>query len=112
LNEVSDQVSALNSVRQQIVLERRSADDAQKSWDDAIKAYEGGLRGPLTPLTSRQQLLTAQQRLALLESQQADISIRLIEALGGGFDGVNDVAQINEASAPPQASATPDATRR
>ncbi|QNK01483.1 efflux transporter outer membrane subunit [Dyella telluris] len=112
LNEVSDQVSALASVRQQIVLEKRSMDDAQKSWDDALKAYQGGLKGPLTPLTSRQQLLTAQQRLALLESQQNDISIRLIEALGGGFDGSNDVAQMNEAAAAaPQASGHADAAR-
>jgi len=109
LNDVSDQVSALSSVRQQIVLEKRSVDDAQKSWDDAMKAYQGGLKGPLTPLTSRAQLLTAQQRLALLESQQADISIRLIEALGGGFDGAGDVAQMDNASdATPQASATPE----
>lgn len=106
LNEVSDQVSALTSVRQQIALEKRSVDDAQKSWDDAFKAYKGGLKGPLTPLTSRQQLLTAQQRLALLESQQTDISIRLVGALGGGFDGSGEVAQINDAAgAPPQASA-------
>ncbi|AIF48259.1 multidrug RND transporter [Dyella japonica A8] len=105
LNDVSDQVSALASVRQQIELEKRSVDDAQKSWDDALKAYKGGLRGPLTPLTSRQQLLTAQQRLALLQSQQADISIRLIEALGGGFDGSGDLAKLgNASSAPPQAS--------
>jgi len=109
LNDVSDQVSALTSVRQQIVLEQRSVADAQKSWDDAMLAYRGGLKGPLTPLTSRQQLLTAQQRLALLQSQQADISIRLIEALGGGFDGAADVAEISQASdAAPQASTEPD----
>ncbi|WP_430390065.1 efflux transporter outer membrane subunit [Dyella sp. 20L07] len=96
INDVSDQVSALSSVREQIVLEKRSVDDAQKSWDDAMKAYKGGLKGPLTPLTSRQQLLTAQQRLALLESQQTDISVRLIEALGGGFDGSAEVADISK----------------
>ena len=111
LNDVSDQVSALTSVRQQIVLEKRSVDDAQKSWDDAMKAYQGGLKGPLTPLTSRQQLLTAQQRLALLQSQEADISIRLIEALGGGFDGSGDVAQINEAAAKAPQGNTPASAR-
>jgi NodT family efflux transporter outer membrane factor (OMF) lipoprotein len=97
LNDVSDQVSALASVRQQITLEKRSVDDAQKSWDDAMTAYKGGLKGPLTPLTSRQQLLTAQQRLAALESEQADLSIRLIEALGGGFYGAAEVADIDAA---------------
>lgn len=103
LNDVSDEVSALSSIRQQIVLEKRSVDDAQKSWDDALKAYKGGLKGPLTPLTSRQQLLVAQQRLALLQSQQIDISVRLIEALGGGFDGTADVAEVIS-SQPSQAS--------
>jgi outer membrane protein TolC len=101
-------VSALSSVRQQIALEKRSVDDAQKSWDDAMKAYKGGLKGPLTPLTSRQQLLAAQQRLALLQSEQTDISVRLIEALGGGFDGTAEVAELSSGQ-PPQASTTADA---
>ncbi|RDI99432.1 multidrug RND transporter [Dyella solisilvae] len=110
INDVSDQVSALTSIRQQITLEKRAVDDAQKSWQDALKAYQGGLSGPLTPLTSRQQLLTAQQRLALLESEQAEISVRLIESLGGGFDGGADVATIDQAQSP-QASAAASGSR-
>jgi len=85
LNEASDQLSALASTRTQIALEKRSQQDARKSWEDAIRAYKGGVSGPLTPLISRQQLLLTEQRLAALESQQADASIRLIEALGGGY---------------------------
>lgn len=85
LNQVSDIVSALNSVRTQIALEKRAQIDAQKSWQDAFKGYKGGVTGPLTPLISRQQLLQTEQRLAALESQQADLSIRLIDALGGGY---------------------------
>ena len=85
LNDVSDLVSALTSVRMQIVLEKRAQADAQKSWQDAIADYRGGVSGPLTPLISRQQLLITEQRLAALESQQLDLSIRLIDALGGGY---------------------------
>jgi outer membrane protein TolC len=85
VNEVSDLVSALTSVRSQIVLERRAKQDAQKSYDDAMSAYKGGISGQLTPLISRQQLLLTDQRLAALESQQADLSIRFIDALGGGY---------------------------
>lgn len=92
LNEVSDLVSALSSVRSQIALEKRAKRDAEKSWQDALSAYKGGVSGPLTPLASRQQLLLADQRLAVLESQQADLSIRLIDALGGGF-GASATAQ-------------------
>lgn len=85
VNEVSDLVSALSSVRTQITLEQRAKLDAQKSWNDAMSAYKGGVSGPLTPLASRQQLLLVDQRLAALRSQQADLSIRLIDALGGGY---------------------------
>jgi NodT family efflux transporter outer membrane factor (OMF) lipoprotein len=92
LNDVSDQVSALASVRKQIAFEKQSQEDALKSWEDAIAAYRGGVSGPLTPLITRQQLLLADQRTALLESEEADISIRLIEALGGGFSVANKAA--------------------
>lgn len=92
LNEVSDLVSALSSVRDQITLEKRAKQDAEKSWHDALSAYKGGVSGPLTPLASRQQLLLADQRLAALESQQADLSVRLIDALGGGY-GALETAQ-------------------
>jgi NodT family efflux transporter outer membrane factor (OMF) lipoprotein len=85
VNQVSDLVSAIHSVHTQIALEQRARIDAQKSWDDAFKGYKGGVTGPLTPLISRQQLLLTEQRLAALQSQQADLSIRLIEALGGGY---------------------------
>jgi hypothetical protein len=63
-----------------------------RCWSDRVPtavstlpAYKGGLSGPLTPLIARQQLLLAEQTIVLLESEQADISIRLIEALGGGY---------------------------
>lgn len=109
LNDVADQVSALSSVREQITLEKRAVDDAQKSWDDAMLAYRGGLKGPLTPLTSRQQLLTAQQRLAALESEQIDISVKLVEALGGGFDGAAEVGQLDAEAGKQASSGKPSA---
>ncbi|MBB6246650.1 efflux transporter outer membrane subunit [Rhodanobacter sp. A1T4] len=103
LNDVSDQVSALKSVRTQIDLEKRAQQDAQKSWEQAITAYKGGVSGPLVPLISRQQLLLTDQRTAALESQQADISIQLIEALGGGY-GVGDSVDLDHAEAAGQVS--------
>lgn len=85
VNEVSDLVSALTSVRSQIALEKRAKQDATKSYSDAMAAYKGGISGQLTPVTARQQLLLTDQRLASLQSQQADLSVRLIDALGGGY---------------------------
>jgi outer membrane protein TolC len=103
LNNVSDQVSALKSVRTQIDLEKRAQQDAQKSWEQAMTAYKGGVSGPLVPLISRQQLLLTDQRTAALESQQADISIQLIEALGGGY-GVGDSVDLDQAAEAGQVS--------
>lgn len=85
VNEVADLVSALTSVRAQIALEKRAKQDATKSYSDAMAAYKGGISGQLTPVTARQQLLLTDQRLAALQSQQADLSVRLIDALGGGY---------------------------
>lgn len=95
VNDVSDQVSALASARKQIALEKRAQQDALKSWEDAMAAYKGGVSGPLTPLIARQQLLLADQRTAMLESAEAEISIRLIEALGGGFGGASNVDSVS-----------------
>jgi len=103
LNNVSDQVSALKSVHTQIDLEKRAQQDAQKSWEQAMTAYKGGVSGPLVPLISRQQLLLTDQRTAALESQQADISIQLIEALGGGY-GVGDSVDLDQAAEAGQVS--------
>ena len=96
VNDVVDLVSASESVRTQITQEKRARDDAQKSWDEAQALYKGGLTDAISPLVTRQQLLLAEQRLAVLQSQQTDIAIRLIEALGGGYDAS---AQMAEATA-------------
>ena len=69
-----------------------------------MRAYKGGVSGPLTPLISRQQLLLTEQRLAALESQQADASIRLIEALGGGYAAAGPVDTESTTPAEPSAA--------
>jgi outer membrane protein TolC len=92
----------LASVRKQIAFEKRAQQDALESWEDAMTEYKGGVSGPLTPLVTRQQLLVADQRTAVLESEEADISIRLIEALGGGFgaaSNANSVSRRGDATA-------------
>ena len=98
VNDVVDLVSASDSIRTQITQEKRARDDAQKSWDDAQALYKGGLTDAISPLVTRQQLLLAEQRLAVLQSQQTDIAIRLIEALGGGYDASAQTADATAQS--------------
>jgi NodT family efflux transporter outer membrane factor (OMF) lipoprotein len=85
VNEVADNYAALKSMQTQIAAEQRAQQDAQQAWDDALKLYKGGLGSSLETLVARQQLLAAQQRMAALDSQQMDLSVQLIQALGGGY---------------------------
>ncbi|MET0332460.1 MAG: efflux transporter outer membrane subunit [Dyella sp.] len=85
LNQVAELVSALQSTRLQLAQEERAQQDAQHGWDDALRSYHGGVSGPLSALISQQQLLAADQRLAALKAQQAELAIALVDALGGGY---------------------------
>jgi len=92
VNEVADEYSALKSMRTQLAAEQRAQQDAQQAWDDAMKLYKGGLGSSLETLVARQQLLAAEQRMAALNSQQMDLSVQLIQALGGGYDAGTSAA--------------------
>ncbi len=92
VNEVADNYSALKSMRTQIAAERRAQQDAQQAWDDTLKLYKGGLGSSLETLIAREQLLAAQQRMAALDSQQMDLSVQLIQSLGGGYQAGNPAA--------------------
>lgn len=104
VNEVADDYSALKSIRTQLTAEQRAQQDAQHAWDDTLKLYKGGLGSSLETLIARQQLLAAEQRMAALDSQQMDLSVKLIEALGGGYDAgtpsASDAAGIGSVATP------------
>ena len=92
VNEVDDDYTALKSMRTQIAAEQRAQQDAQQAWNDALKLYKGGLGSSLETLVARQQLLAAEQRMAALDSQQMDLSVQLIQALGGGYNAESPAA--------------------
>ena len=85
LNQVADELSALKSLQQQIAAQRRAQDAATQAWDLAEQRYKAGIGSYLEALSVRQQLLAAERGTAALEAQQVDLSVQLIQALGGGF---------------------------
>ncbi|MEX1828448.1 efflux transporter outer membrane subunit [Luteibacter sp. CQ10] len=85
LNEVADDLSALDSVGTQLQAQQRARDAAQQAYDLAQQRYKAGVGSYLDSLVVRQQLLESEQRLASLQAQQVDTSVQLIQALGGGF---------------------------
>ncbi|MBB3226699.1 NodT family efflux transporter outer membrane factor (OMF) lipoprotein [Luteibacter sp. Sphag1AF] len=85
LNEVADDLSGLDSMTTQIDAQQRAQNAAQQAYDLSQQRYKAGVGSYLESLSVRQQLLIAEQRMAALRAQQVDLSVQLIQALGGGF---------------------------
>ena len=85
LNQVADDLSALQSLQQQIDAQQRAQDAALQALQLAEQRYKAGIGSYLEALSVRQQLLAAERGTAALEAQQVDLSVQLIQALGGGF---------------------------
>ncbi len=85
VNEVTDDLSALQSLRQQIAAQQRAQAAANDAWDLALERYKAGIGSYLEALSVRQQLLLANRGLAALQAQQVDRSVQLIQALGGAY---------------------------
>jgi len=85
LDQVADELSALRSLQTQIAEQQRAQDAAQQAWDLTEQRYKAGIGSYLEALSVRQQLLAAERGTAALEAQQVDLSVQLIQALGGGF---------------------------
>jgi NodT family efflux transporter outer membrane factor (OMF) lipoprotein len=93
VNQVADDLSALQSLQVQLDAQQRAQDADEQAWQLALQRYKAGIGSYLEALSVRQQLLVAKRGMASLHAQQIDLSVQLIQALGGGFQ--------------PQASATP-----
>ena len=100
--------------------QRQARDIARSNFDLAMRRYGEGVGSTSTPLSVQQQLLVAERQLASLESQQIDLSVQLVQALGGGLTRFplrcaryrESAGRMNEAPTMTTAnSETPPATR-
>ncbi|MEW9571722.1 efflux transporter outer membrane subunit [Rhodanobacter sp. Si-c] len=85
VNDVADDVDALQSLLQQAEAQQRALTAARDAERLAEQRYKAGVGSYLETLSVRQQLLVAEQRMAALQAQQSDQSVQLIQALGGGY---------------------------
>ncbi|MEE7548312.1 efflux transporter outer membrane subunit, partial [Xanthomonas sp. Kuri4-1] len=99
LREVADQVNAVRSLDERARSQDEALQTAAAAYDLAQQRYRAGIGSFLEVLSVEEQLLTARERMAALQSQQILASVKLRRALGGGF-----------APAPAAASAEPAAT--
>ncbi len=101
VGEVADDITTLRSIADQRQSQRRAYDNALAAYGLAEERYSAGLANYLDVLSSEQQLLSAEQGLSQLATQQLDRSIQLVQALGGGLK--LDLAVPHEAGGFPSA---------
>ncbi|MDE1163999.1 MAG: efflux transporter outer membrane subunit [Pseudomonas sp.] len=87
LGDVADTIDQLHAIGRQIVAKKRAADVAQQSYDTVAQRFGSGIGNYVDVLTVEQQLLQAQRQVASLNAEQIDLSIQLMQALGGGYQG-------------------------
>lgn len=96
LHEVVGEVTALRSIdaqRGESELGLAAAEDVHRM---TLARYRSGLINRLVLLATEMQLLEYRTRLAALRARRFDASIKLVQALGGGFDET-DLAQATPA---------------
>lgn len=104
VNEVADDLSGLSSLATQIDAQQHALDAARQAWDLASQRYHAGVGSYLEALAVRQQLLQAEQGLAVLKAQQVDLSVQLLASLGGGYRPRNAADVPPATPAPPSSS--------
>lgn len=98
LGEVSDSIDQLHALGQQIAAKQHATDIAQQSYDTVMQRYGSGIGNYLDVLSVEQQLLQSQRQLAELNAEQIDLSIQLMQALGGGYQADTQAAALPSTS--------------
>jgi NodT family efflux transporter outer membrane factor (OMF) lipoprotein len=86
LRQVVDQLASMRSVSEQRTQQREGLATAQEAYDLAILRYREGVGNYLQVLTTQTQLLEQRSLDADLRARALDLSVNLVQALGGGLN--------------------------
>jgi NodT family efflux transporter outer membrane factor (OMF) lipoprotein len=86
VRETSDQLSLIEALNAQIVLQERSLDDAEAAYQLAEERYQAGISSYLTVLNAESAVLNARREHVALVSGGAIARVGLLLAVGGSFD--------------------------
>jgi len=96
MRDVVDQVVSAHSVDEQRLQQRQALTTAQEAYNLALLRYREGLGNYLQVLSAETPLLEQRSLDADLRARELSVSIGLVRALGGGFEGDGvPVAQVN-----------------
>jgi NodT family efflux transporter outer membrane factor (OMF) lipoprotein len=86
VRETCDQLSLIESLNAQTVLQQRSLDDAEAAYNLAEERYRAGLSSYLTVLNTESAVLSARREHVEFVSGGAIARVSLLLAVGGSFD--------------------------
>ncbi len=84
--QVEDSLAATRILSQQIQQQQLAVESAQKFVELETGRYQTGIDPYVNLVTAQTTLLSDQQSLTALRTQQMTASVQLVEALGGGWD--------------------------
>lgn len=86
LHDVADQLSTLDALATQLSRQQATQASAERAYELALKRYKADISDRLTVLNVETNVI-AQRRVAIdLQARWIDSRLRLIRALGGGFE--------------------------
>ena len=85
LHQVAEQIISLQATHAQVETLLAESNSAQSAYVLAGQRYRSGLSNYLDVLAVQQQLFRTQQQLADLYAQRVTASVKLVQALGGGY---------------------------
>jgi outer membrane protein TolC len=83
---VEDYLVASRQLAEQIQRQRLAVAAAQRYETLATKRYKTGIDTYLNVLTAQNNVLSTQQTLTTLKTQQMTAAVQLVKALGGGWE--------------------------
>lgn len=84
--QVEDYLAAERITSQEAEKQKEAVGSAQEFFDLELNRYKTGLDPYIDVLTAQNTLLSDQQNLTSLRTQQMTAAVQLVEALGGGWD--------------------------
>ena len=86
LHDVADQLSTLQSLETQMARQRLAQASAERSYDLALKRYKADISDRLSVLNVETNVIAQRRTTIDLQARWIDSRLRLIRALGGGFE--------------------------
>jgi len=102
--QVEDYLAAVRILSQQILRQQGAVDSAQTFLKLETARYDTGIDPYIDVVTAQTTLLSNQQSLATLHTEEMTASVELIQALGGGWDRsqLPTAAEITQKPAKPE----------